>query len=1031
MAKKFTSLKDYIDLHLLLNEKNKNNELEIRFGTSKKYSLSKLQYDNIIKILKTYDFTSVNETGFHTLKINNDKSTIRTEILDLYYIQEYCKNNSLETIIKNYPDNITFLNKSSVQHQENTISNLDNDEYNFRIAYSTETNLLFTDKDVISIISNPQPNKTFRYINRVSYVNPNFPLIIDCTIVKSVFSTNMKNIEQSRLFNAQEHFEVEIEINNDTCSNYNSTQLYKKIQTVIKYVLSGIQESFYPISNSDILNVKFQYEKLLDIKKLVFCGPSSVTLQLEHLNPDNPNNILTKYTVTDKADGLRKLLFIDSKGKLYFITQNIQIQYTGVNINNPDLFNTIIDGEHITHDKNDVYINTYATFDIYYINNKSIRNLPLIKSNDKPTSRLDILSNTITKINKHISNDKIINITIKTFDIIYDDTTLYEQCDKLFTRIENDVRYNYNIDGIIFTPANLSVGSDMPDAPPSIPSKNTWKRSFKWKPPEYNTIDFLVTFPTTEPKFVYVNDDSLNRYQIIHLRVGYNIKRDGFLNPFKNVIDGDFQHDSTNYLEDYRPALFYPSNPYDNNTHICYILLKTDANGTPQMFTKNNEIFTENMIVEFEYIRNYDTHHQWVPLKVRYDKTYALQNGFKSYGNDFIVANNNWRSIHYPISKDMLISGNISSFNNDSDVYYKNVNKSQKRSNLRLFHNYIKELLIKYSATSPDSILLDLAVGKGGDIYKWSKNYNIKFVLGIDFSRDNIENKIDGACKRFIDIKMKDKLSLNAIFLSGDSSKNIKKGDAFTSAQTKVISAGIFGNGPNSISSVGKVVHENFGIAKNGFNIASCQFALHYFFQSKETLQNFIINLVDCIEINGLFIGTCYNGKTVFDLLKDKPSVDFHHDDQLILNITKKYKSDTFLDDITSLGYSIEVFQESINKSFIEYLVNFDFFIRIMENYGFKLKTLDENPYIKSSIDSFESIYNIISNDTKFTHMQLTSVEQSISFLNSYFIFEKIRHVNTNNVIWDDIDEIDSLDYDDDSLITPPKIKLKLKTSKK
>ena len=30
---KYNSLKDYIKLHLNLNETNKNNELEIRFGT--------------------------------------------------------------------------------------------------------------------------------------------------------------------------------------------------------------------------------------------------------------------------------------------------------------------------------------------------------------------------------------------------------------------------------------------------------------------------------------------------------------------------------------------------------------------------------------------------------------------------------------------------------------------------------------------------------------------------------------------------------------------------------------------------------------------------------------------------------------------------------------------------------------------------------------------------------------------------------------------------------------------------------------
>ena len=39
---KYNSLKDYIKLHLKLNETDKNNELEIRFGTNKSTRLSKM-----------------------------------------------------------------------------------------------------------------------------------------------------------------------------------------------------------------------------------------------------------------------------------------------------------------------------------------------------------------------------------------------------------------------------------------------------------------------------------------------------------------------------------------------------------------------------------------------------------------------------------------------------------------------------------------------------------------------------------------------------------------------------------------------------------------------------------------------------------------------------------------------------------------------------------------------------------------------------------------------------------------------------
>ena len=103
-------------------------------------------------------------------------------------------------------------------------------------------------------------------------------------------------------------------------------------------------------------------------------------LNSEYINSTNKHipNIRNNYTVTDKADGMRKLLFINNNGKIYLITSTVNIEFTGCYSENKDLFNTIIDGEHILHDKNGEYINLYAAFDLYYINEKNITGLPFI-----------------------------------------------------------------------------------------------------------------------------------------------------------------------------------------------------------------------------------------------------------------------------------------------------------------------------------------------------------------------------------------------------------------------------------------------------------------------------------------------------------------------------------------------------------------------------------------------------------------------------------------------------------------------------
>jgi hypothetical protein len=1005
---KFESIKSYLKYHLSSKD-SKSRELEIRFGTNNNNRLSKINYDNIIKSLHTHGFTSIDTIGSHVLKVSEVKSNIRTEIYDLHYILEYCKSNDLISLIKNNPENIKFQEKTQVIHNitEKPIPVFDNKDFNFRIAYNNEITKTIEDADVISFVSNSKSSRNFRLMNRITFTHTDIPVKIDCSVVKYNTLSNSITFKDSKILENTEIYEVEIEIDNERVFKYELNQLHTKINKCIMYILSGIQESFYPIPNSVSNTILNEYKKLISTEYPLFCGPSSVTLQLQHLLPDNQQNVLQNYTITDKADGLRKLLYISSGGKLYYISTNMQLQYCGVTVSDNSLFGTLIDGEHILYDKYNNFLNLFAVFDCYYLNYKSSKDLPLYTLKDgKPGGRLSLLLHITQKIKNSISNDKIFSILCKTFRIIDESTTLFDECKIMFEAMKDSDKFNYNIDGLILTPANLAVGANSVGQSAKHSSKFTWNRSFKWKPPEYNTIDFMVTFPRTNKSnnVIHNTDNSIYKYKAINLRVGYSTKRHGYLNPFKDVIDGNFNRDQTE-KQDYEPALFYPTNPYDNQAHICHIQLKLDSNGIEQMFTEEGEIFSENMIVEFKYIASNESFMKWVPLKVRYDKTYDLLKTGKNFGNAYHVANNNWHSIHQPVTEDILKNGLVQDnlLPENQDVYY---NTSHKKSNiaynLRNFHNRLKSALISYATQTPDSTLLDIAVGKGGDMRKWCKNKKIKFVLGIDISIDNIENKVDGACKRYLDEKNIDNDIVSAIFIPGDSSKNIRDGSSYSSSQIKSISDGIFGVGSKSPSIIGNMPSKYFGIASNGFNIVSCQFALHYFFKNKETLKNLIINLVECTALNGLFIGTCYNGSKVFDLLKNTNNAHFSKNNELILNITKKYSNTHFIGDESSLGYAIDVFQESINKVTTEYLVNFEFFIRIMQNYGFVPEVIDKDPHFKYPIADFESYYEVNNiTDKKF---EMSHEERSISFLNNYFIFKKVRHANINDVVWDNLD---------------------------
>ena len=88
----------------------KQNEVEIRFGSDiKKQKISQIDYENVVKKLYSCGFILDNPEGTHSLRIFHeytDKTTgaqmmsnIRTEIIGIVAIKEYCKTNNLQTIL--------------------------------------------------------------------------------------------------------------------------------------------------------------------------------------------------------------------------------------------------------------------------------------------------------------------------------------------------------------------------------------------------------------------------------------------------------------------------------------------------------------------------------------------------------------------------------------------------------------------------------------------------------------------------------------------------------------------------------------------------------------------------------------------------------------------------------------------------------------------------------------------------------------------------------------------------------------------
>ena len=247
----------------------------------------------------------------------------------------------------------------------------------------------------------------------------------------------------------------------------------------------------------------------------------------------------------------------------------------------------------------------------------------------------------------------------------------------------------------------------------------------------------------------------------------------------------------------------------------------------------------------------------------------------------------------------------------------------------------------------------------------------------------------------------------DALFVNGDSGRNIRDGVAISSEKQREITYQVFGSKPKT-DKYGRGVEKSYGRGKHGFDMSVCMFALHYFFKNTQTLESFVKNVSECTKTGGHFVGCCFDGKKLFNLLKEKPTSDGvtlrKENGDKIWEAVKLYDQDEFNDDESSLGYTVSVYQDSINKYFDEYLVNFDYFERVMENQGFKLLTSEEQSEIgfPSSSANFKTLFEQTrmkaEGDSYFRKkigktLRMNENEKYISFLNRYFIFKKVIDV--------------------------------------
>lgn len=231
--------------------------------------------------------------------------------------------------------------------------------------------------------------------------------------------------------------------------------------------------------------------------------------------------------------------------------------------------------------------------------------------------------------------------------------------------------------------------------------------------------------------------------------------------------------------------------------------------------------------------------------------------------------------------------------------------------NLRKFHNWIKNEMLKSLTKGKKVNILELAGGSGGDLLKWNSNKNVISVDSYDIVVDEALNRLE---------KLKHTKSIN--FYKKDLGKEIVE-------------------------------------CENPYDIISCHFAFHYFFENQNTFKTIMTTINNCSKNGTYFVLTLFNGNTL-ESSKQYPN-------WYVSVLPSKNKV---------FGRRVDVFVKNtqyFTKPYTEYLVDLEFLEKKLHGYGWVLQ--NKKP--------FEEWYN------QQTQFKLSEEEQKFSFYNTSMVFVK------------------------------------------
>ena len=645
-------------------------------------------------------------------------------------------------------------------------------------------------------------------------------------------------------------------------------------------------------------------------------------------------SIPTRYGVTDKADGDRHQLYITEWGP-YLINTNKTVRGLDMEVD-PKWRDTVLDGELVKVQIEGETHRVFLAFDVICHGGIDYRHEPryglverlavlemvireafdgLVPYPDytEKHTEMDLpklskyhrrhLPKYCTQFVKALTSSPKTLIARKLYLTPYgiDNSEVYLYASLLWEVYRAAGGMPYALDGLIFTPLSAPYTS------PRLADRSYSFPEYKWKPPHLNTIDFYVTFKKDQKgnDEIFYEDEALSGvagpYKIGLLQVGTSHGRTEDPVPFE--IDGVKQISRLRISEDER------------------------------IYSEERDPITDGIVVEYYYLDRADVAQmdRWVPLRVRYDKTEAVRNAGRNYGNNINVAKSIWRTISRPVTFDHILSladpdtfAEQAASLSETDVGQPNQRKqttaepyyqirSRQGLGARAFNNWNKSNQITNYASGQS--VLDVGCGRGGDLEKFYRAGVTEYV-GLDIDAAGLFVIKDSALSRIGRLKKR----------RDAPPMHLVQADArvpFTPEDQARALPHMRDSNRDQIQTY---------LSDRQYGVVNAQFTLHYYLSDDEAWDTFCANLRKVMAPGGYLLISCFDGDLVHrELQAQNPATVQYVDPEGVshkfFEIRKMYADDVQ----KGTGVAIEFFNSLISEEGVfhrEYLVFPEFLIQ-------------------------------------------------------------------------------------------------------